>query len=62
MLNPREYLLNPDDTVMVFSDVDAVLTFLRKVDPSVKDEDELNEQGIYLERGQYQKAVWTPDE
>lgn len=49
-LNPREYLLDsPNGSEIIFDTKDDAIAFLHAFDDSIQCEDDLNEQGIYID-------------
>ena len=50
-LNGREYLLNKENKVLLFPSSDKAFKFLAKGGVETKDEEELEDYGIFFERG-----------
>ena len=49
-LNDREYLLDsPDGDTVVFYTAGEAITHLQQYDPTIQCEDDMNEQGMYLD-------------
>ena len=49
-LNGREYLLNEENKVLLFPSSDKAFKFLAKGGVETKDEEELEEYGLFFER------------
>ena len=49
-LNGREYLVDENDKTLTFSNISEILKYYQKWKMKFKDEEELEDYGIYLDR------------